>query len=308
MATVAPLFVLFVAAPYGGGCRRAHETEMACVSIPPFDGQAALHECEAFVKLGPKPACGGNAERAALYLRERLTGFGVEAWVDRFEDAVPGGTGTFRNVIGRIPGDTNRIVIIAAHYDTKTGISDDFSGANDSGSGVGAVLVLMKILSGARSGGGAEIQSAFLDGEECQREYGPIDGLHGSRHLARALVDSGAARKVKAFILLDMIGDRDLTVTIPRNGTSGLISAVLKAAHFEGVRGRFSLYSGGILDDHQPFLDAGIPAVDLIDFQYGCTPGGNEYWHTPADTLDKLDKASLDAVGRVVLRVIAGLE
>lgn len=291
-----------------GGCRRASETVPVTVSVASFDGAAAFSECSDFVKLGPKPAGTPMAEAAAGYLSRRLRAMGAESRIDSFEDAVLLGTGTFHNVLGRISGDTNRIIIIAAHYDTKTGISADFAGANDSGSGVGVVLGVMKALAGNRHEGGAEIRAAFFDGEECRREYGPMDGLHGSRHLARQLVQSGEARRVLAVILVDMVGDRDLTVTMAPNGTPRLLTAVFEAARTEGVRDRFFLYSGGILDDHQLFLDAGIPAVDLIDFRYGSSPGGNDYWHTPADTMDKLDIASMDAVGRVVLRVIAGLE
>lgn len=316
------------------GCMRDDQSVPRPVMVPPFDGAAAYQECSAFVNLGPKPAGSPMAWRAAVYLRDRLAAIGVDARLDSFADAVPGGTGIFHNVMGRIPGDTNHIVIIAAHFDTKTGISEDFAGANDSGSGVGVVLGLMKALAGdltgtgisaglsraetrgrrqatlhrERSSGRPEIWAVFFDGEECRKEYGAIDGLHGSRHLARQLVANGEASRVKAFILLDMVGDRDLTVTIPRNGSPALMSAVFDAARVEGVRERFFLCHGGILDDHQPFLDAGIPAVNIIDFRYGSSPGGNEYWHTSADTLDKLDVSSLEVVGRVVLRVMAGIE
>lgn len=330
------LALIFCAAVLSlNGCMRDDQSVPRPVIVPPFDGAAAYQECSAFVNLGPKPAGSPMAERAAVYLRDRLTAIGVDARIDSFADAVPGGTGIFHNVIGRIPGDTNHVIIMAAHFDTKTGISADFVGANDSGSGVGVVLGLMKALAGQsihssnavgvslvdtggrrqatplreeRCASRPEIWAVFFDGEECRKEYGTLDGLHGSRHLARQLVANGEERRVKAFILLDMVGDRDLTVTIPRNGSAALMSAVFDAARVEGARERFFLWPGGILDDHQPFLDAGIPAVNIIDFRYGSSPGGNEYWHTPADTLDKLDVSSLEVVGRVVLRVIAGIE
>lgn len=227
--------------------------------------------------------------------------------MDRFKDDVADGTADFCNVMGRLPGRTNSVVVLAAHYDTKTGISATFAGANDSGSGVGLLLGLASALTGAHRDDLPEIHLVFLDGEECRREYGPADGLHGSRHLARQWRASGQARRIRAFILVDMIGDRDLTVTVPRNGTPELIKAVMGAAEAEGLRSRFSLYPGTIMDDHQPMLDAGMPAVDLIDFQYGSEPGGNDYWHTPGDTMDKLSIDSFQKMGQVVLRLLAAL-
>jgi Zn-dependent M28 family amino/carboxypeptidase len=171
---------------------------------------------------------------------------------------------------------------------------------------VGVLLALAPILkTGTKER--PSVMLAFLDGEECQVAYGPNDGLHGSRHLVAGLVASGRARTVRAMILLDMVGDRNLNVAIPRNGTPELITAAFKAAEANGVREKFSLAGHAVLDDHQPFLDAGMPAVDLIDFDYGSGPGVNDYWHTPADTLDKLSPASLEIVGRVVLRMLNGL-
>jgi Zn-dependent M28 family amino/carboxypeptidase len=148
---------------------------------------------------------------------------------------------------------------------------------------------------------------AFLDGEECRRDYGPHDGLHGSRRLARDIVDRGVAERVQAVVVLDMIGDRNLKVMLPRNGTPSLMAAVLKAAATEQCRPVFTLHPGSVLDDHQPFLDAGMPAVDLIDFEYGSAPGRNDYWHTAGDTLDKLSADSLHLVGRVVIRLLDDL-
>ena len=146
----------------------------------------------------------------------------------------------------------------------------------------------------------------FLDGEECRVQYGPHDGLHGSRRLAAQL--AAEHRKVRAVILLDMIGDRDLTVTIPANGSSELTLLALQAAETAGVRNKFALADGQVLDDHQPFIEAGFPAVDLIDFIYGSAPGLNDYWHTPADTLDKISESSLTSVGQVVVEMLRQLD
>jgi hypothetical protein len=271
-------------------------------SVSALTGEGAFREVEQFVALGPKVPGTEGARKASTHLMERLAALGLKAERDEFMDAVPGGTGTFVNVTATLPGKQPGLVILAAHWDTKSGI-DGFMGANDSGSGVGLLLALAPILK-AGAGQGPSVMLAFLDGEECRVGYTPHDGLHGSRHLAGRLVASGRAREVRAVIVLDMVGDRNLKVAIPRNGTPGLKSAVFKAAEDGGVREKFSLARMEILDDHQPFLDAGMPAIDLIDFDYGSAQGLNDYWHTPADTLDKLSPASLETVGRVVLRVM----
>ena len=268
-----------------------------------FQGEQALAEVRGFLAIGPRDSGTDGARRGAEYLRDRLRALGVAAEIDEFREAAPGGTQVFRNVVGRIPGAGPDCVVVACHYDTKTGIAPDFVGANDGGSGVGVELEIAALRRGAARPAPCEIQLAFVDGEECVREYGPHDGLHGSRRLAARLAAEGPER-VRAVVVVDMIGDRDLTVTIPRNGTPALVSKVFAAAEAEGARTRFSWHPGGMLDDHVPFLDAGLPAVDLIDFEYGSAPGRNDYWHTREDTIDKLSAASLQTVGRVVVRVI----
>jgi Zn-dependent M28 family amino/carboxypeptidase len=101
-----------------------------------------------------------------------------------------------------------------------------------------------------------------------------------------------------------MVGDRNLTIAIPQNTTPGLVSLALQAAHGEGVREHFSLAQRPVLDDHVPFLEAGMPAVNLMDFQYGSAPGLNDYWHTALDTTDKLSPESLGTMGRVTIRLL----
>jgi glutaminyl-peptide cyclotransferase len=284
------------------------------VSAPPeappidplaFSGQRALDAAGSFLAVGPRVAGTPGARAAADYLAARLRALDVEAALDSFEDDAPEGKVLFHNVVGRIPGRTPRLIVIGCHYDTKSGISPDFQGANDSGSGVGVLLELASVLK-ASGPLDATVLLAFLDGEECARQYGPRDGLHGSRRLARQLVGDGRARQVIAVVIADMVGDRDLGVMIPRNGSPGLVAQAFAAAQDEGARLAFSL-GHPVLDDHAPFLDAGMPAVDLIDFAYGSTPGANDYWHTPADTLDKLGARSLEIVGRVILRMLNGL-
>lgn len=269
-----------------------------------FSGAAAFEEARRFVEIRPRDAATPGAERAAAYLHGRLRDLGVEAELDAFEDICPRGTAVFRNVIGRIPGRGEGLVLLTGHYDTQAGMGEDFEGANDGGSSTGVLLELARHLA-AGPAWPWEIRIVFFDGEEAMVRYGPTDGLHGSRHLARQLAESGRAGAVRAVINLDMIGDRDLAVTVPRNGTPWLITELFESAREAGVRERFSLYRHEIGDDHEPFLRAGMPAVNLIDFHFGSAPGLNDYWHTPQDRMDKLAPESLDLVGRVVLRMLA---
>lgn len=279
----------------------------AFVVRPPaaISGASALDEVRRFVELGPKEPGTPGAESAALYLKKRLMDVGVEAEIQEFQDPAPVGELTFRNVLGRIPGGSGKIVLLGAHYDTKTGI-EGFEGANDSGSGTGLLVELARALK-QHGPHPVEIRFAFFDGEECRVEYGPEDGFHGSRHLAKTMATDGSLSNVVAMILLDMVGDRDLTITIPRNGTPELISLAFEAARAEGVRERLQLFPNAVGDDHEAFFQRGVPAIDLIDFFYGSEPGKNDYWHTAADSLDKVSAESLDVVGRVVARMVAEL-
>ncbi len=263
-----------------------------------LDGGRALAEVRTFVALGPKTAGTDGAARAALWIRDRLEALGWAAEVDEFEDSSAGRPMIFRNVVGRRPSRSRDVVLFGAHYDTKGGI-EPFEGANDAGSGVGVLLELAR--AGAGWGWPWDTRLAFFDGEECRIAYGPDDGLHGSRRLAARAVRESWSRRVRAVVIVDMVGDRDFTITLPRNGTPALMTAALEAAAALGLRDRVRLAPGAILDDHQPFLDAGMPAVDLIDFEYGSAPGLNDYWHTPQDTLDKLSAESLGHAARLAL-------
>lgn len=297
----------------GGVCGCGREAGLSSEEAPPafvapaLSGAAALEEVRQFVELGPKEPGTPGAERAAQYLAERLERQGVAAEIQEFRDASPIGELTFRNVIGRIPGAgaEGRILMLGAHYDTKIGIPD-FQGANDSGSGVGLLFEIVRALKTAEALP-LDIWVVFFDGEECRETYGPNDGFHGSRHLAKTMAADGMLKDIAALILLDMVGDRDLTVTIPRNSTPWLTRLVFDAARAEGTRKHFQLYPYPIADDHIAFFERGVPAIDLIDFQFGSAPGLNDYWHTAEDSMDKVSAESLAIVGNVVLRMIPGI-
>jgi glutaminyl-peptide cyclotransferase len=301
-----------LAALLGAACAGRQEAAPAAgewLDPREFDGGRALAAVREVVALGPRASGSPGAEAAANYLLKRLEAVaqpGHQAEIAVFEDDTPAGRMTFRNVLFSMPGGRSNWLIVASHYDTAPNVGPDFVGANDSGSSSGALLTLAEVLS-RRGPPPVGVLLAFLDGEECMRRYGPGDGLHGSRRLLASLRETGTARQVDAFILLDMIGDRDLTVTVPANSTPALVRLALDAAQAEGRRAAFRLTDAKVTDDHVPFLSAGIPSLDLIDFEFGSAPGRNDYWHTPQDTLDKLSPESLQLMGRVVIRMLNAL-
>ena len=272
-----------------------------------FDGTKAFVETEELVAIRPRDAGTAGARRAAVHLESRLKALGCTTTIDTFPEETPTGKLFFNNVLGRLPGKTKRLIVIGSHFDTKSGISPDFQGANDSGSSSGVLLELARVLA-EKAPLESEFLFAFFDGEECRVEYGPADGLHGSRRLAQQLFDSGGAEFVEAVIILDMVGDKNLNVTIPRNSSRELVKELFFAAHQQGVRSVFSLSKGSIVDDHVPFLLAGMPAIDVIDFEFGSAPGLNDYWHTLEDSMDKLSAESMQMIGDTVLQMILNLQ
>ncbi len=269
-----------------------------------FSGERALDAVRRLVALGQRDAGTPGAERAARHLSECLSALGLDVEVDAFEDATPNGKMVFRNVIGRLPGRDGPLLLLGTHYDTKSGIGPRFQGANDSGSGTGVLLELARVFSQAGCPQGLDVWWVFFDGEECQRAYGPMDGLHGSFHLARQLARSERARDVRAVVIVDMVGDADLNITLPADTDTELAARIFSAARTEGVRKHFALMRGGMLDDHTPFQLAGWPTANLIDFTFGSAPGLNDYWHTEADRLEAISAGSLEIVGRVLVRMI----
>jgi glutaminyl-peptide cyclotransferase len=275
------------------------------VDIPPFDGNRAFSEVEALIVFTPRDAGTPNGKKAARHIFNRLEHFGIAAEIDTFKDQTPAGEKTFHNVIGRIPGKTDRWIVLGSHFDTMPGI-ENFQGANDSGSSTGVLLETARMLAGTKPETG--ILFAFFDGEEGIAEYVEGDGLHGSRHMTAKLVKQGEDDKIKAMILLDMVGDKDLNFTIPSNSSRSLVKEVLAAAHATGHRKRFTLAQRTIItDDHQPFLDIGIPAIDLIDFRFGSEKGLNDLWHTENDNLENISAHSLKITGEITLKLLQSL-
>lgn len=272
------------------------------------DGAKAMDFTRDFLAAGPRPAGSLNSRNTAAWLAENCRRLGaVDVRTDEWSEGEGREAFTFRNVLATLPGtDPKRRILLASHYDSKqlAGVPG-FNGANDSGSSTGLLLELIRVLSQRQPWPGPTLEFAFFDGEECRVAYGPTDGLRGSRRLAATLAREKTVRHYQAMILLDMVGDRDLCLTLPQNTTPDLSRRLLRLAEQQGVQEKVTFFANGnILDDHTPFQELGIPCVDLIDFSYG---PDNAWWHTADDTVDKLSPASLEITGNLVLGLVREL-
>jgi Zn-dependent M28 family amino/carboxypeptidase len=269
-----------------------------------------LRDVERLVGFGPRPPGSAALERARTYLAGelRLAGWRVREHV--FTGQTPGGPRRMVNVIAEWPGRRPEIVAVGGHYDTKPFAGFRFVGANDGGSSAALLVELARALA-ARFRAVAPAYTHWLllfDGEEAQEQWSPTDSLYGSRALLAALRASGDLPRLRALILADMIGDRDLGIRRESASTPWLTDLVWGVARRLGKGGHFLEERQPVEDDHSPFLDAGVAATLLIDFDYGGGPGENRYWHTPEDTLDKLSADSLAAVGQVILESLPAVE
>jgi Zn-dependent M28 family amino/carboxypeptidase len=271
-----------------------------------FDGQRAYEHVKQFVGCGPHPSGSPESACAASYISGQLRKAGLDVEEQIFTASTPRGPMQFRNIIGKTrrgQGGADNILVLGSHYDTKWMTNSVFVGANDGGSSTGVLLEMARVAAARPN-----LWFVFFDGEEAMVEYGTNDGLWGSKHFVEELQRQGQTQRIRAMILLDMIGDAHLDITLPADSTTALVQQVFQAARETGNRDSFEYRNTSILDDHVPFLNAGIPAVDLIDFEYGSAPGLNDYWHTDKDTLDKISSNSLTAVGQTALRLVSILE
>ncbi len=270
-------------------------------SLPKIDGDRTLaiakEICTIEKRYSGSPGAIKNIEFISSKLREMNVPFTRDDW----REETPVGTLDFVNLIAEVEGKKKDYILLGAHHDTKYFESDpNFMGANDGASATALLLGMIDALRKAESKPDFSLRFAFIDGEECRFEYSEKDGLHGSRRLA-SKVAAEKSPACAAVIILDMIGDKDLLVEIPRNSTPSLADEVMNAAKICGSEKYFTFSQKYILDDHDPFLQAGIPAIDLIDFSFGPS---NLYWHSSEDSFDKLSPDSLAIVGDTVIRVL----
>jgi glutaminyl-peptide cyclotransferase len=271
-------------------------------TVKGFDANLAYAHVQKLVSFGSRPPGSQGLTKAQTYITNQLRILGLKVEHQDFLASTPNGKIGMKNIIARIPGSGNKIIILGSHYDTKLFSNFLFVGANDGGSSTGLLLELARVVS--RTTRTEAVWLVFFDGEEAQQEWTAQDSLYGSRYFVQSLRSQGLVQTVKAMVLMDMIGDKDLVLEKDQDSTPWLMDLVWKAARELGYGTHLASSPKSMTDDHIPFIEAGIPAVDLIDFDYGFF---NHYWHTADDTLDKISPQSLKIVGDIVLRVLEKL-
>jgi glutaminyl-peptide cyclotransferase len=301
MRRLAPLLALALLGGCGGGAG-GKSTSSGHVQ---FDAQRAFGDLRAQVRIGPRPAGSAASRREVRLIARRLRGAGVrDVRVQR----------PYRNVVARIPGRQPGTVVVGAHHDTKD--IPGFVGANDGASGVAVLLELARDL--PRRLGGPSIDLAFFDAEESR---GPGSGAaafarsgdRGSgqfvRYARRGGVDgSPPLDSIRAMVLFDMVGDCDLRVPREASSDPDLYQRFAHAAEKQaGSPVPFVGTAASVIDDHTPFIEAGVRSVDLIDFDYGPGPTPGAFWHTRSDDLRHVCARSLGAVGVPALAALPAI-
>jgi glutaminyl-peptide cyclotransferase len=296
LSPVRALAVLLAAAIALAGCGD-DETTTETAEERSFDAERAFADLEAQVEIGPRPSGTPANRRTAELIATRLRDAGVED---------VGIQHPWRHVVGVIPGDESDAILLGAHFDTKNGIPG-FVGANDGASGVAVVLELARALDGGPLDG-PSVYFALFDAEEARGDRPfELDGLRGSRQYVRIAGAGGAGgvprlRQLESMILFDLVGDCELQIPREAGSDPQLYDYIaISAERVDGSADPFVGATAPVLDDHLPFVDAGVRAVDLIDFEFG---PNNAYWHTTEDTLDKVCPESLAAVGQPVLDIL----
>ena len=271
----------------------------ASAQAPAFDSTKAWEHVRQQLAIGPRPSGSPGNVKTRQYITAQLTALGIKTTEQPFEGKTPIGPIKMVNIIGTIPGKSADRIILASHFDTKLFRDVRFVGASDGASSTAALIELARVLK-MRKDLPFTIELLFLDGEEAVIEWAGTDNTYGSRHYVEAARQSGTLKSIRALILLDMIGDRNLTIRRETNSTRWLTDIVWATARKLGHH-QFMDEETTVEDDHLPFIRAGVPSLDIIDLDY-------PQWHTPQDTIDAISARSIQIVGDVVVAALPHIE
>jgi len=265
-----------------------------------FDSNKAWEHLRQQVAIGPRPSGSPGNVKNREYITKTLAAIGLKAVEQAWTATTPLGPIKMVNLIATIPGQRAERIIIASHFDTKLFREFRFVGASDGASSTAALLELARVIK-ARPQLPFTIELLFLDGEEATGEWVGTDNTYGSRHYVEVARKAGTLKSLRAMILLDMIGDRNLNIRRESNSTPWLTDIVWNVAHKLGHQRHFLTEEMAVEDDHLPFLKAGVPSIDIIDLDYPA-------WHTAQDTIDAVSARSLQVVGDVVVAALPEIE
>jgi Zn-dependent M28 family amino/carboxypeptidase len=251
------------------------------------------------VAFGARPIGSANHKKLEDYILAHLKGDQVED--DSFTADTVAGKFPVHNIIAKFPGTKDGIIVIAGHYDTVYTLRNTaFVGANDGGASTAILLEIANQLRGTKRNG-YSVWLVWTDAEEAVKQWSATDSVYGSRHLAAKWQQDGTIRKIRGFLLADMIGDADLNIERESNSTPWLEDLVYEAATRLGYQSHFFARTLEVEDDHLPFVKLGVPCADIIDLDYGY---GNVFHHSVQDTMDKLSPKSMQIAGDVILQTV----
>jgi glutaminyl-peptide cyclotransferase len=292
------------------GARRRHAFAVFLLLLPfvvqaqRFNGNRAYQYASEFAAIGPRWPTSQGHTKAEAFLRAHFQHDQLEE--DAFTADTPIGPVNMRNFIVRFPGKKDGVIVLATHYETNYWLRNiNFVGANDGAATTGLLMAIADQLRQATANGkkldGYSVWLVFFDGEEAIEHWSDSDSTYGSRHLAAKWGRDGTLGRIKAFMLADMIGDKDLDIQRESRSAAWLVDLVRQAAKKYGYERYFFQKEEPVDDDHLPFVKRGVPAIDIIDIDYG---PNDSYHHTAQDTMDKVSAHSLTIDGDVFLETI----
>ncbi|NYF79513.1 M28 family peptidase [Granulicella arctica] len=275
-----------------------------------FNGQAAYVLNQQYIATAPHRWIGSPGHlKAEEFIQAHFKPEAAKGnfETDNFSANTPVGQLAMKNFIVKYPGKKDGIIVLASHYETNYPLKDiNFVGANDGGSTTALLIEIGNYLR-AHPPEGYSVWLVFDDGEEAIQSWSNSDSLYGTRHLAAKWSQNGTLQKIKAFLLADMIGDKDLNVDRDANSTPWLLDMLAVAAKNTGHSSFVFKNNTTVEDDHLPFKRRGVPVLDIIDLDYGPPtsehPEGG-FHHTELDTMDKVSAHSLQIAGDLFLEMI----